>query len=451
MTTILDGSIAELEEIKEALNERDSRHAELDVARDELKAKDREISKEYKKIEDSIKEIKKAKVKEISLPVDKEVSEAEREWKNSIRLRENKKNEEINRRITERTGDKQDEYDKTQRELRSYLKKYRMPSFCATPFYFSLYRPKTAHGLLTFIITAAICLLAIPILVICLASVTPVAKVFIYIGIVLIFALIYAAGYTLSQPRRNKKILDEIADVVEDNRKLKVEIKKIQKGIINDPDESGYGLEEFDSEIVRNKGIYDNAVAKREAMLERFEKEEEPEIRDEVEQAHAEVMDELIVERDDLQKNYDEKAEDYEAADAFLQKTYGVYIGNNNLNERKINELIEIIRQGKAKNVYSALEVQKEGASLKGVLGEMMDKFSADEDEDGEAFDERPEDQSDSEFLEEENRVTSDSALNGEGSDVEENKSSAEDPEADLSGMLDEMMSEFSLGDEKEE
>ena len=160
-------------------------------------------------------------------------------------------------------------------------------------------------------------------------------------------------------------MLNEARPVVEERRRLKKEIKSIQQEIINDKDESGYGLEEIDNEIVRNRGIYDDAVFRREEALKQFQRNIEPEIRKEVEDSKAETMERLYTQRDELYEIYRKKSEEFEALDTYLQTNYAAYIGRGNLNERKINELIDIISSGKASNVMEALELQRGISSRK--------------------------------------------------------------------------------------
>lgn len=363
MGNFLEGGVEELEQVKAAILDEANKYEAAQAVKRDLKDKEKEIEREKKETEDEIRNLLKSKRKAEASPYDDELDDADKMLKDSIRRRKEAKTDAVQRRISNETADVEDAIKKLKKENKKMLKNGGMPGFCATNFYFSMFAPKTAKDFLVIVIAAVICFAAIPNIVIALAKLQTFQKVLLYIAIVIFFILIYALVLIATKPVRKKKTLDLVRPNMDSIRQYRKQIKKLSRHIKKDQDESGYGLTDLDNEIVRNQGIYDNAAAKREEALKQFEETQIPEIRAEIERAKAPVMDELYEDLDMLKKDAQTKELDAKQAAYELERNYTTYLGKKNMDPNKIDELISIIKEGRASNILEAMDVRKEKAN----------------------------------------------------------------------------------------
>lgn len=382
MDNLFEGGIAELEKIKEMLLEDSRQSMELDEARDALKSKEKEIDAENQQIEDRIQEVLKAKREAIAEPHNREVTQAEEILKESIQQRNTAKEVAVNKRINLETAGIHDQNVQLEFSVKTLFKNSDIPAFCRFPYYYSMYAPKSVKDYIIFVITALIAFVGIPIAVISLVDTTTIGKIFIYVGIVVFFCLIYLAVFFWTQPNRKRKTLELARPDIEKIQENKKEMKKLTRKIRNDKDESGYGLEALDTEIVRNRGVYDDAVARREEALRAFEEQIKPSVREEVAGARAEEMNRLLAEKGYLANDLERRTKEKEALDLTIKQNYTTYIGKRNMDPEKIDQLTEIIRSGRAGNILEALDVQKDDSKISSRLGDVADRIRQEEDAD---------------------------------------------------------------------
>lgn len=375
MENLFEGGIPELEQIKFALEDESRKSLEMDQAADALRAKEKEIEEENRNIEDRIQEVLKTKRDAVFEPYNQEVEKANLVLKDSIRQREAAKEAAVSQRISRETSSINEKNIQLDFSAKTLLKNAGMPSFCRKGYYFSLFAPKTAKDYVTFIISAIIAFVVIPIIVILLVDTTTLGKIFIYVGIVVFFVLVYLAIFFWTQPNKNRKTLELVRPDIESIKQNSKEMRKLTRGIRHDKDESSYGLEELDNEIVRNRGVYDEALARRDAALKQFEEDITPQVREEVTAARAEIMEKLVSERDVLKADYTLKEEAATSAEKHIQQNYTSYIGKKNMSSERIDQLIGIIKDGKATNIIGALDVQKEESRLTNRLADAAEKI----------------------------------------------------------------------------
>lgn len=360
MGNFFEGGVEELEQAKAAILDEATKYEAVEAVKRDLKDKQKEIEREKKETEEEIRNLLKSKRKAEESPYDDEVDEADRMLKDSMRRRKEAKTDAVERRISTETAEVIKDTERLKKENKRAFKNAGMPGFCGTNYYYSMFAPKTAKDFLVFVITAVICFAAIPNIVIALAKITTFQKVLLYIAIVIFFILIYAIVLLITKPVQKKSVIAAVRPNMEQIRKNKKQIKALSRNIRRDKDESGYGLTELDNEIVRNQGIYDNAAAKREEALKQFEETQVPEIRAEIERAKAPVMEALYRDLDMLKKDAETKELDAKQAAYDLERNYTTYLGKKNMDPNRIDELISLIKEGKASNVLEALDVQKE-------------------------------------------------------------------------------------------
>ncbi len=354
----LSGGIAELEHAKLAVKINAEKQQELLDLEARLKRKEKEVENQKRytadKVESAIKERRNALRKNL----DAQVEDANKKLKNADKKKKKAKDIAVDKRIKSDTFNFRDDTKRRKKENAALFKTYKVPGFCNTSYYYSMFAPRRFKDIFTILITAIIALAIIPnIVCACLQTESIFTRILVYSIIVVIFVLIYTIVYLVTHSgNKGEAILKGRANI-DAAYANKQQVKKITKDIKADDDESQYNLQEFDEEIEHFKGEYTEASKKRDDALDVFDKETAPAIKEEIENDSKEVLEELKKEYESLKAIFDEKEETVKQVSAELNETYGVYLGKKNLSEEKIDELISIINEGKAQTIMQALDL----------------------------------------------------------------------------------------------
>ena len=141
-------------------------------------------------------------------------------------------------------------------------------------------------------------------------------------------------------------------------RKNKKNIRRIQKGIKKDSDESTYGLETYDEELAEIDGEIRKIAGEEREAVNAFENETAPQIKEEIERRYQEELvsagEELETVREEQKKTESQKQE----LSRMLSKQYEAYLGKEMLNVAKLDRLISHIQSGAATTIGEALALE---------------------------------------------------------------------------------------------
>ena len=357
MDNLLEGGIAQLEEVKTALSELPGKEQNYKDSERSLKAKQKELEIQRKRVEEKINSSIKKSRTELERGFDEQLGIAEKAIKDAETRKKNAKSAAINLRMKRENSYLVDENKVLGAEIKSLFRGENVPAFCKSNLYYALFKPKKMTDYLICIAGILICAGLIPFLITRFVS-KPFWQVVVWIFIVLFFAAVYfLIAYWTKKGERDvvltkaRPSIDRIAA----NKKL---IKKTNRNIKADPDESQYNLSEYDQEVEMAKSEYDTILAEKDAAIQNFENVESVSIREQMQEEKASAFQELEKEIDQMQEDLRLRTEIYQDAARDIE-TYSGMLGEKNMKADRIDELISIISDARAASVQEALEVQK--------------------------------------------------------------------------------------------
>ena len=244
-------------------------------------------------------------------------------------------------------------------EITRSFKEYHIPSFCKSRLYYALFQPKKKNDYLICVIAIFIFAGLIPFIITRFVD-TTFLKVLLWILLVVFFAAIYFLIYSLTRKGEKNEVLIKArsnVDRIADNKEF---IKKRNKNIKADPDESQYNLYEYDQKVEAAKEDYDAIVKEKEEAVANFEAVESVNIRQTMEEEKAQIFEELDKEIDQMKKDMDTRTENLQGAQSRFAE-YSEFFEDKNIKSEKLDELISIINDGNAQTISEAMEFQKGG------------------------------------------------------------------------------------------
>ena len=249
--------------------------------------------------------------------------------------------------------------------IRSSLKGERLPKFCGSGFYFTLFFTKGAGEVFICALMIIIAFLLLPSLIYLIMPFENLGKTMSIVALALTFfvvIVIICAIYILISNATKKKheaglrSIRELRDRVNGNKK---QIKKIAKAIRRDKNEDMYGLGDFDEKIRNSEAEIQRICQEKEAALINFDDTVSPEI-------IAEIEAKELPRIQDIENQYNETINQLEGIEAIIKETslkissdYEAYIGKDFSSKAKIDELIAIMEGGKAQTVSEAINCYK--------------------------------------------------------------------------------------------
>ena len=297
---------------------------------------EKELAAAKKAVTDSVNQTIKKRRSEIDTSYDKEIAKGQERLKKARTQREKAKNKGMKERIAEETSELREHNRDLQIQMKTMFQKDKVPVFCRTTFYYSLYYARGLKERLIGFITFLICFLALPCGVYFLLPDRKIwYLVLVYFADIIIFGGLYVTIGNRSRSRYHDALKQgrEIRNLLSSNeKKIKVIVHSIEK----DGNEDIYDLEKYDDEIACAQQELSDIAAKKEI--------------EEKEQKLQEVNDSLAqLESSIRQQNI------------HITDTFGPYLGKEYLNTDKLLGLSKLIQSGTASNITEAIEMDKNG------------------------------------------------------------------------------------------
>lgn len=346
----------------------DARDAVLELAEfskkeEQLKQEERRLEKaletEQKEISDTIAQTLKKRRGEIGNSYDSEIGKLQDKLKLIRGKREKARDQGMKERIKEETLELHEHNRELTVRMKTLFQGDRVPTFCRSGFYYSLYFTRGLKEIFTFFFTFAICFLLIPY---GLYFVLPVKKtlylVLIYLADILVFGGLYTVignwtkGNHQSALQEGRSIRSLIAS---NNRKIRVIVSSIKR----DKNEKLYNLERFDDEIAQLDQELSETLQKKKDALNTFENVTKTIITDEITGNSREKVEGLkaaYAETSDRLK-YTETI--IKEKNIFITDTYESYVGREFLTAERLEELKRILAAGEAANLSEAIEIYR--------------------------------------------------------------------------------------------
>lgn len=358
MGNILEGGIEDLEMAKAKIIEKASKEEALKTIEAEAKTKEKDWTHKQKEMEDKISSSIKERRDEIKKKYDEAVDEATKGLKEAEKKKKDAKAAAVNDRVKNETADLVSQNENLKNQNKELFKNNGVPAFCNSFFYYSLFAPKTGKNFLVFAAVVIAALGVIPnIVCLCIHTNQVIVKVLVYALIVVIFAGIYVLFFFLTKGKGKGAIIEQGRANIEHIGANKAQIKKIEKGIRSDKDESQYGLGAFDDEIKTAQDMVNAKTADRDGALKEFDDQVATSIRKEIEEADMPAITQLETEYKDLAVKVEDQKIDLDAITKAISEDYGAFLGSGNLDVDRIDSMIYLLKSGKAANIQEAIEV----------------------------------------------------------------------------------------------
>ncbi|MGL5435927.1 MAG: hypothetical protein ACRDBO_11085 [Lachnospiraceae bacterium] len=348
-----------LSEAREALDQVSMLEDQEGHLQQQTRRLERQLEAEQKTVADNIRQTIKKRLDEISSSYDKEITKGQERLKRARSKREKAKSQGVKERIKEET----EELHSHNRELRVQMKglfqQDRVPGFCNTSLFYSLYFPRWFKEILVLLIFLLISFLVIPCgIYYLIPDHQPMYLAGIYLLDVIVIGGIYViiGNKTRTQHlealKTGRAIMDQIHS---NNRKIHVITSTIRK----DRNESQYNLEMFDDEIAQAEQELAEVAEKKKEALNTFENVTKNILTDEIEHNSKEKIDNIRAE-------YEDKTQELKTIEAqvkekrlYITDHYSTYLGQEFLDPIKIAELTTMIQGGEASNISVAIEEYK--------------------------------------------------------------------------------------------
>lgn len=352
-------SVAFLTEAKAALkivSEEKARIQSLDI---ESKKLEKALKDEKKAQNDLIKLTLKKRKEELASTYDGELAKTNDRIKKEKSRREKAISQGKKARAKAETEELRKQNQQLNQEAKRMFKKEHLPAFCNSTLYYSLFFAKGARELLVMFLSFLIVFLALPFGVYYLIPSKGIgAVILIYVVDILIFGgsfIVVSEKTKMTHPSAIKQGRN-YRDAILANKK---KIRKIEKSIARDENNSYYDLEEYDENLDKLSLDYEEISRQRKDALDNFEKVTRKVIMDEIVLNNKERIDGLSAKS--LQVAEELKEAENHAREASLSFTdvYGSYIDKEYWQQEKLDQLIEILKNGEAKSITEAQTIYK--------------------------------------------------------------------------------------------
>ena len=364
MENFLSGGISELEQAKADIEASRAAKVQADETAKALKAKEKEVESQKKAMNDKIDSNVRSRRNEIEKTHDEVVHSTNKKLKEAEKNKKNAKQTAVDARVKEETAALKNEIKTLKQENKDLFKQWKIPGFCNTTYYYAMFAAKHAYEFVIFAITVIICIAIIPNIVCLLLKTSTTVKVFVYIGIVVVFLLIYFIIMVATRSGAKGKVIEKARPNRDKIREDKKQIKKLEKSIRKDSDEEQYGLGEYDAEIDSANKAANEALEQKNAALAQFDQETAVEIKSEIEKECLPAIENLEMEASALKEQLAAEEAEAQRLASEVTANYQSYLGEKNMTPERISSLIDIMKENPELSIMQAIEAQKAGKGV---------------------------------------------------------------------------------------
>jgi len=314
LSEFLNEAKANLQEV--IVLEKDENDLKLEVS----KLKDN-IEANRKALNVKIDNTLKSRMSELTKTYDAEINSIRNKLNKEKSSRKKEKNTKVKGRIVDETSELKSANKDIKRRIKDELKKEKVPLFCNSNLYYSIFFPRSLFDYLRLLILFIICYAVIPIgIYLLFFAKNYMYLILIYIVCVVVFGGIYILinNTTKLKHLQTLKYCQSLKMDIERNKK---KIKLITKSIVNDRDDTIYELEGFDTQIKYLEDEFNAVVKKRQEAVDTFESTTKKTIVDELTNVELPKFNEL-------ESEYKAKNEQLQSISA-KRKEKALYITDN--------------------------------------------------------------------------------------------------------------------------
>lgn len=355
---ILYGNIDDLKSVQGALTVQNSLRSQIEQENIKKQNLAKDIEAEEKLLRETINDTVKKRREQVVANFDKEMSKAQDRLKKTRNDRTKAKNKGVEARINEETAEIIQENKNLRDEIRTIFRQKGVWKHFDNKLTYILYYPKTAREKLLFLIIAAMGLIVIPTLAVWLTNTFWLLRVLEYILIAGIFVGLYILGYKYARIEYKEAFTEtkiQHITIIKNESKIKRIIKSIKK----DKDDEKYGLESFDDDIKELEQHIGDIVARKNDALNDFERTTKADIEEEITARDIEKIEKLKKEQNETVIKLKELEEQQKNVTLDISTNYTAYIGEENMNTEKLEKMMVLLADGRAKTIGDAINILK--------------------------------------------------------------------------------------------
>lgn len=362
---ILKGDINSLREFRDIVDRNVNARNQVELTLIEEKRLEKELSLNKKNLKDDIDSTIKSRRNQVASQFDSEMSKEEDKLRKAKGKRDRAKEKGVKERISDETADLARQNKEIKGNIRTELKGARLPKFCGSAFYFTLYFTKGFGEVMTCALMVILMFLLLPGGIYALLPINfekkfwPIALLAITYFVVIVFCCfiyIIIGKKTKGKQEEKLKEIRQLRDRVNGNKK---QIKKITKSIRKDKNEEMYGLGDFDEKIRAIESEIQRINGEKEAAILNFDENVKSTIVKEIEAKELPRIEELEAKYNEAVTNREAMEEIVKQTGLKISSEYEAYLGKEYTNLNKIDRLMSVMESGKATTISEAIEVVK--------------------------------------------------------------------------------------------
>ncbi len=343
---------------QDALRTLEDNKRQLNDNRQNEKKIKKNIVVEEKSIQDEIGATIKRRKEELAASYDKQLDGVHVKVRETQVKRDKRKNKYVSQRVEDETAEINEMNRQLLVEMKTLFKQKKVPAFCASPIYFSMYMPKRFMEFVGLIIFALIAVVLVPALVYMSLRTKPLVLVIALTTALLVEFVIYFSVFCMTMLRHRDTLLEsgKIRNQIHANKK---QMKAVKNSIKKDKDESNYDLEKYDNRLAELEEEAKQIGSEKQVALTEFEQTSKALVVEEIEKRRCpkviemkETLKRLTSESAELEKIVKQQSLEY-------TQNYAQYLGASLSKAEGLADLISIMAEGDTKTVGEAIAVYK--------------------------------------------------------------------------------------------
>lgn len=361
-------------QVRDEVAKRDSMAAELEKMKAHQKKLTKSIAAEEKSIADEIASTIKKRKQEITATYDERLDDNRARKKKVANKRDKKKNQRMNERIEDETKHIKENNRELEVEMKTLLKKHKVPSFCSSKLYFIMFNPKGIGEILGMLVSFLIYFAGIPGLVaflvnkLALSGKQNVNTAFWVVLVVAIMVVIQLIMYFLiynSTKIRHGDVIKQARSIQDKMKANDRQADAIKNSINKDKDESVYNLGSYDEKMANLDDEAETISDEKKEALRVFEEKTKQLIVDEINGRRLQTVEDMKAEKKELDEKIAKGEKMYSDKVLQISKDYASFIGEDMCKQDKLNDILALMADGDAETVSEAISLYRGQKSSK--------------------------------------------------------------------------------------
>ncbi len=330
---------------------------------------EKDIAAKQKAMDSEIASTVSKRQSEIEKSFDSEIDNMRGRMKRVQNKKEKLKDTKVTERIDNETAHMREQIRGYKQDLKGVFSREHISRIFNNEYFFSVFMPDQV-GDFCVILFSIIIMLALPALILVFLPEklrNAWIAVLLYVVVIAVCMAIFMLIYKQVK-KKNINALEEAKSIREKIRKTRKNIKKIERYIRKDKDESGYGLEKYQAELYELDGQINEIIDQKKQALSEFENTAKVDLSNQIRVGYMDSINSMKAENEAAYDEQRELEKQVKTKTLEISQKYEAYVGKENLSVGMIDSLIEIINGGDAINIADALAFYKrlQGDNKKG-------------------------------------------------------------------------------------